>query len=215
MAAVLGPADRTRGRTAVPERGGRPQSEPAGPALQAASRGAGRRPRADPQGPFGRNGRRQRRLARRPPPDWPRFDVGDFSAVSEVRAGRRLANPPAAEKSIIFRPIRFPTARVCGAAGPPAFRLTRLKWTILRNIGKTRESRHPFSKRSFLMAAVPGRTELGEALRSCRSAFIGVGIMSCMINLLYLTGSIFMLEVYDRVIPSRSVATLVGLVVLC
>jgi len=65
------------------------------------------------------------------------------------------------------------------------------------------------------MAAVPGRTELGEALRSCRSAFIGVGIMSCMINLLYLTGSIFMLEVYDRVIPSRSVATLVGLVVLC
>src|SRR5712675_1089238 len=65
------------------------------------------------------------------------------------------------------------------------------------------------------MAAVPGRSELGEALRSCRNAFIGVGIMSCMINLLYLTGSIFMLEVYDRVIPSRSVATLVGLVVLC
>jgi len=65
------------------------------------------------------------------------------------------------------------------------------------------------------MAAVPGRSELGEALRSCRNAFIGVGIMSCMINLLYLTGSIFMLEVYDRVIPSRSVATLVGLVILC
>lgn len=65
------------------------------------------------------------------------------------------------------------------------------------------------------MAAIPGRTELGEALRSCRNAFIGVGIMSCMINILYLTGSIFMLEVYDRVIPSRSVPTLVGLIVLC
>jgi ATP-binding cassette subfamily C protein len=66
------------------------------------------------------------------------------------------------------------------------------------------------------MAAVPGvrRSELGEALRACRSAFIGVGVMSCMINLLYLTGSIFMLEVYDRVLPSRSVPTLVGLVVL-
>ena len=38
--------------------------------------------------------------------------------------------------------------------------------------------------------------------------------MSCMINLLYLTGSIFMLEIYDRVLPSRSVPTLVGLVVL-
>ena len=66
------------------------------------------------------------------------------------------------------------------------------------------------------MAAAPvvRRSELGEALRACRSAFIGVGIMSCMINLLYLTGSIFMLEVYDRVLPSRSVPTLVGLVVL-
>ena len=66
------------------------------------------------------------------------------------------------------------------------------------------------------MAAAPGvrRSELGEALRTCRNAFIGVGIMSCMINLLYLTGSIFMLEVYDRVLPSRSVPTLVGLVVL-
>ena len=66
------------------------------------------------------------------------------------------------------------------------------------------------------MAAAPGapRSELGEALRACRSAFIGVGVMSCMINLLYLTGSLFMLEVYDRVLPSRSVPTLVGLIVL-
>ena len=66
------------------------------------------------------------------------------------------------------------------------------------------------------MAAVPGvrRSELGDALRACRSAFIGVGAMSCMINLLYLTGSFFMLEVYDRVLPSRSVPTLVGLAIL-
>src|SRR5256885_1256007 len=65
------------------------------------------------------------------------------------------------------------------------------------------------------MAAAPvRRSELGEALRACRNAFIGVGIMSCVINLLYLTGSIFMLEVYDRVLPSRSVPTLVGLIVL-
>src|SRR5438309_12008678 len=72
------------------------------------------------------------------------------------------------------------------------------------------------SQRPRYMAAVPGvrRSELGEALRACRSAFIGVGIMSCMINLLYLTGSIFMLEVYDRVLPSRSVPTLVGLIIL-
>src|SRR5215472_12881967 len=66
------------------------------------------------------------------------------------------------------------------------------------------------------MAAVPGirRSELADALRACRSAFIGVGVMSCIINLLYLTGSIFMLEIYDRVLPSRSVPTLVGLIIL-
>ena len=66
------------------------------------------------------------------------------------------------------------------------------------------------------MAGVAGvrRSELGDALRACRSALIGVGLMSCIINLLYLTGSIFMLEVYDRVLPSRSVPTLVGLIIL-
>lgn len=66
------------------------------------------------------------------------------------------------------------------------------------------------------MAAAPAlrRSELGDALRTCRNAFLGVGVMSCMINLLYLTGSLFMLEVYDRVLPSRSVPTLVGLAIL-
>jgi ATP-binding cassette subfamily C protein len=66
------------------------------------------------------------------------------------------------------------------------------------------------------MAGAPGvrRSELGDALRTCRNAFVGVGVMSCAINVLYLTGSIFMLEVYDRVLPSRSVPTLVGLALL-
>ena len=58
------------------------------------------------------------------------------------------------------------------------------------------------------------RSELGAALHACRNALIGVGLMSFMINLLYLTGSFFMLEVYDRVLPSRSVPTLVGLAIL-
>jgi ATP-binding cassette subfamily C protein len=38
--------------------------------------------------------------------------------------------------------------------------------------------------------------------------------MSGMINLLYLTGSFFMLEIYDRVLPSRSVPTLIGIAVI-
>jgi len=60
----------------------------------------------------------------------------------------------------------------------------------------------------------PGRSELGNALAACRGAFISIGLMSGMSNILMLTGAIFMLEVYDRVLPSRSVPTLVGLVIL-
>lgn len=58
------------------------------------------------------------------------------------------------------------------------------------------------------------KAELAAALSECRAAFIGVGVMSGLVNLLYLTGSFFMLEVYDRVIPSRSVPTLIGLAAL-
>lgn len=58
------------------------------------------------------------------------------------------------------------------------------------------------------------RSELAAALAACRHAFVGVALFSGVINLLYLTGSFFMLEVYDRVLPSRSVPTLVGLAIL-
>ncbi|WP_281407165.1 MULTISPECIES: type I secretion system permease/ATPase [Methylobacterium] len=53
-----------------------------------------------------------------------------------------------------------------------------------------------------------------SALSECRTALIGVAVMSGLVNVLYLTGSFFMLEVYDRVIPSRSVPTLIGLAAL-
>ncbi|PWB64623.1 MAG: type I secretion system permease/ATPase, partial [Bradyrhizobiaceae bacterium] len=64
------------------------------------------------------------------------------------------------------------------------------------------------------MATDAPRSEIAEALRSCRSAFLGIALLSGVINVLYLTGSFFMLEVYDRVLPSRSIPTLVGLVVI-
>ncbi|MFK5600686.1 type I secretion system permease/ATPase [Methylobacterium sp. HMF5984] len=59
-----------------------------------------------------------------------------------------------------------------------------------------------------------GSTELASAIARCRTAFVGVAVMSGVVNVLYLTGSFFMLEVYDRVIPSRSVPTLIGLMAL-
>src|SRR5215475_9179080 len=52
------------------------------------------------------------------------------------------------------------------------------------------------------------------ALESCRNVFLGLGVISGVINILMLTGSFFMLQVYDRVLPSQSVPTLVGLALL-
>jgi len=59
-----------------------------------------------------------------------------------------------------------------------------------------------------------GKSELRTALGSCKSAFVGVGAFSALSNVLMLTGALFMLEVYDRVLPSRSVPTLVALCIL-
>lgn len=46
---------------------------------------------------------------------------------------------------------------------------------------------------------------------SLKSALLGVGIFSCVANLLMLTGPLFMLQVYDRVLLSQSVPTLIAL----
>ncbi len=58
---------------------------------------------------------------------------------------------------------------------------------------------------------VARRREFWAALRAGRACLITVMVVSGLINLLMLTAPIFMLQVYDRVLPSRSIATLVGL----
>jgi ATP-binding cassette subfamily C protein len=63
-------------------------------------------------------------------------------------------------------------------------------------------------------AKQPLRSELAQALQTCRGAFIATFVFSGMSNILMLTGSFFMLEVYDRVLPSRSLPTLVVLLLL-
>jgi ATP-binding cassette, subfamily C, type I secretion system permease/ATPase len=52
------------------------------------------------------------------------------------------------------------------------------------------------------------------AFRRSYIILLGVGLFSGAINILALTGSFYMLQVYDRVLPSHSVPTLVGLSVL-
>ena len=52
------------------------------------------------------------------------------------------------------------------------------------------------------------------SLSGIHNALFGVAIFSALINILYLTGSLYMLQIYDRVLPSRSIPTLVALSVL-
>jgi ATP-binding cassette, subfamily C, bacterial PrsD len=52
------------------------------------------------------------------------------------------------------------------------------------------------------------------ALRALRSPLLGVSAISCLGNILMLTGPIFMMLVYDKVLASRSVPTLVALSLL-
>ena len=64
------------------------------------------------------------------------------------------------------------------------------------------------------MSRDKSRSEIASALGACRGAFLWIGVFSAFINVLALSGSLFMMEVYDRVIPSGSLPTLVGLFTL-
>ncbi|MCB2114845.1 MAG: type I secretion system permease/ATPase [Rhodobacteraceae bacterium] len=59
-----------------------------------------------------------------------------------------------------------------------------------------------------------GREELGSARRASRGLFAAVALFSAFVNLLMLVGPLFMLQVYDRVLGSRSEETLLALFVL-
>lgn len=60
----------------------------------------------------------------------------------------------------------------------------------------------------------PGPAALAQALRSVRLAFVGALVLGAAVNVLMLTGPLFMLQVYDRVLASRSVPTLAVLFAL-
>ncbi len=46
------------------------------------------------------------------------------------------------------------------------------------------------------------------AVRACRTHFMSAAIFSALLNILYLAPTIYMLQVYDRVVPTRGVFTL-------
>ena len=59
-----------------------------------------------------------------------------------------------------------------------------------------------------------GRAELLSARRESRTLYWMVALFSFFVNMLMLTGPLYMLNVYDRVLGSRSLETLIALLVL-
>lgn len=63
-------------------------------------------------------------------------------------------------------------------------------------------------------AAATRGNELKSAFWQCAGALTAVAVFSGIVNILGLTGSLYMLQVYDRVMPSHSVPTLVGITII-
>ena len=64
---------------------------------------------------------------------------------------------------------------------------------------------------SGLLSQPPSDDPVALRLHESARRMVGIAVFSGVVNLLMLSGSLYMLQVYDRVIPSRSVATLIGL----
>lgn len=58
------------------------------------------------------------------------------------------------------------------------------------------------------------KTDLEQALAACKGSFLSVGFFSLFINLLLLVPAFYMLQVYDRVLSSYSVTTLIMLTLI-
>jgi PrtD family type I secretion system ABC transporter len=65
--------------------------------------------------------------------------------------------------------------------------------------------------RNVASHAVPAHPAVTAALADCRRAFWTVAIFSGVVNLMMLAGPIYMLQIYDRVLASHSVPTLIAL----
>ncbi|MBG7614216.1 type I secretion system permease/ATPase [Brevundimonas sp. BAL450] len=60
-----------------------------------------------------------------------------------------------------------------------------------------------------LLPTSAGAEPLRQAVLACRTHLIGAAVFSALVNLLYLTPTLYMLQVYDRVVPTGGLTTLV------
>ena len=69
----------------------------------------------------------------------------------------------------------------------------------------------PLRRVSALFSALASDDPITIRLRESTRRMVGIAVFSGVTNILMLSGSLYMLQVYDRVIPSRNTATLLGL----
>jgi ATP-binding cassette, subfamily C, bacterial len=89
-------------------------------------------------------------------------------------------------------------------------------WQAARTILLIREIFVP-----ILFSEYPEGTQLKDkldhtaaGLHGMKGMFISIGVFSAFVNILMLTGPLYMLQIYDRVLPSKSVETLLALTIL-
>jgi len=73
------------------------------------------------------------------------------------------------------------------------------------------EGTFPSRAISSLRSTLQSDDPVAVGLRESARRMVGIAVFSGVINILMLSGSLYMLQVYDRVIPSRNTATLLGL----
>src|SRR5712671_7727039 len=126
--------------------------------------------------------------------------------------GRRRQQPPP-------RNIKVTRTAVAAVGGPieratPLSRSRQLPEAARRLLETTRRKLFSDRPRSGADYDDAPRSEIAAFLVSCRRILWGVAAFSGLSNILMLTGSFFMLQVYDRVLPGRSVPTLIALMAL-
>jgi ATP-binding cassette subfamily C exporter for protease/lipase len=97
----------------------------------------------------------------------------------------------------------------------------------MANNATVRPSRHPYSgENAVILCTIPAssekmktrilpiRNEIEQALIGFKSTFYTIGIFSAITNMLMLVPSIYMLQVYDRVLASSNEVTLLMLTVM-
>lgn len=123
-------------------------------------------------------------------------------AVPAPRSTPSISPTPApAEDRADKREHHSPPVRTQPAPRSPRTNATRSATTL--NIAQYNERPRPSTS-----------GELEDAILASKQAFVSLALFSCIINVLMLAGPLFMLQVYDRVISSGSLPTLVALTIM-